>query len=329
MCTAEPRSPVLEVRNLKKHFPVHAGLWRREAGSIRAVDGVSFTLSRGKTLGLVGESGCGKSTTGRAVLRLIEPTSGSVHFKGEDVLRLGSARLKRLRRSLQIIFQDPFASLDPRKTVERIIGEPLHVHTRLGKKEKRELIRRALDSVGLDRGFIGRYPHQLSGGQRQRVGIARALILKPDAVICDEPLSALDVSIQAQIVNLLLDLQETLDLAFLFISHDLSVVKYVSHEIAVMYLGRFVEVAGKNDLFDRRLHPYTEMLLSSVLYPYRIERILSGEMPSGEVPSPLSPPGGCRFHPRCRYRLDLCASIEPPLRSVSDGHLVACHLYAT
>jgi len=315
---------LLSVLELVKHFPVRKGVFGRTVGQVRAVDGITFDIGRGETLGLVGESGCGKTTVGRALLRLTEPTSGSVLFGGVDVATLEGGELRRMRRDMQIIFQDPYSSLNPRMTVGGIVGEGLVVHGIARGRKKEERVRELLGKVGLDPDYINRYPHEFSGGQRQRIGIARALALDPSFLVCDEPTSALDVSIQAQIVNLLVDLKKELGLAYLFISHDLSTVRYISDRVAVMYLGQIVELAETEELFADPLHPYTRALLSAIPVPdpeRRRERIL---LP-GDVPSSVDPPSGCRFHPRCPVAEGRCSSDAPELIS-RDGHPVACHL---
>ncbi len=316
--------PLLDVKNLTKHFPVRKGFFGRVVGAVRAVDDVSFFVRPGETLGLVGESGCGKTTCGRAVLRLIEPTSGSVVFDGKSVTGLPAAELRPLRREMQIIFQDPYASLNPRMTVGAIVGEGLAVHGIGAKPERTDRVRGLLAEVGLNPEHINRYPHEFSGGQRQRIGIARALALRPKFIVCDEPVSALDVSIQSQIVNLLVDLREKMGLAYLFIAHDLSVVEYISDRVAVMYLGEIVETASSADLYREPLHPYTQALLSAVPTPdpkTKRSRIL---LP-GDVPSPLNPPSGCRFHPRCPIAKDRCRAEAPPMKEHAKGHWAACH----
>ena len=320
--------PLLEVRNLVKHFRVAGGLFGGGSGLVRAVDGVSFELRRGETLGLVGESGCGKTTTGRCILQLERPTRGEVIFEGRDLTKLSDDELRAVRRKVQVIFQDPYSSLNPRMTVGQIIAEPLAVHGIVTERKSRaQRVREILTHVGLLPQHAYRYPHQLSGGQRQRVGIARALAVEPALIICDEPVSALDVSIQAQIINLLEDLQAEFGLTYLFVAHDLSVVRHISDRVAVMYLGKIVEITDRKSLYDAPLHPYTKALLSAVPIPdpvleARRERVMLG----GEVPSPLSPPPGCVFHPRCPIAIERCRQEVPELREIRAGHRAACVL---
>jgi oligopeptide transport system ATP-binding protein len=320
--------PLLEVRDLVKHFAVGGGMLSKPAGRVRAIDGVSFSLHKGETLGLVGESGCGKTTTGRCILQLERPTSGSIVFEGIDLVSLDSAALRAVRRRIQVIFQDPYSSLNPRMTVAQILGEPLKVHGIVRDRGERELrVRELLGQVGLLPQHGERYPHQLSGGQRQRVGIARALAMQPALIVCDEPVSALDVSIQAQIINLLEQLQAELGLTYLFIAHDLSVVRHISDRVAVMYLGKIVEIADRRALYEEPLHPYTQALLSAVPIPDpKIEAQRQRTVLRGEVPSPLNPPAGCVFHPRCPLAVSRCSAEVPMLREVRPNHWAACHL---
>ncbi|MCS6801563.1 MAG: dipeptide ABC transporter ATP-binding protein [Chloroflexota bacterium] len=318
---------LLEVKDLKMYFPITSGLiFQRKVADVKAVDGISFSVKRGETLGLVGESGCGKSTTARAILQLYRPTAGSVKFEGKELTKMGGNELRRMRRRMQMIFQDPYASLNPRMSVGSIIGEPLLIHgIAKNKKERQERVQELLRVVGLNPYFVNRYPHEFSGGQRQRIGIARALAVEPLFIACDEPVSALDVSIQAQIINLLEELQEQFGLTYLFIAHDLSVVRHISDRVAVMYLGRIVEIADRNELYENPLHPYTKALLSAVPIPDPVveakrERIIL----TGDVPSPVRPPSGCNFHPRCPIAIPECKEIVPPLEEKTPGHFAAC-----
>ena len=316
---------LLEVTDLKKHYPVRAGILRRAVGTVHAVDGVSFSLGFGETLGLVGESGCGKSTVARSILRLVEPTSGSIRLNGRDITRLRKAELRPNRRSMQIIFQDPFASLNPRMTAGDIVGEPLTVHGLAAGNKKRERVAELFEQVGLRPDQMHNYPHQFSGGQRQRICIARSLSLGPSLIVCDEPVSALDVSIQAQVINLLIDLQRKHHFSYLFIAHDLAVVAHISHRVAVMYLGRVVEIAEKTELFANPRHPYTQALLASVpLADPKTKRLTP--LIEGDVPSPINPPSGCAFHTRCRYAMERCKIETPQLVEVGGVHRVACFL---
>jgi oligopeptide transport system ATP-binding protein len=321
--TQTNRKELLRVENLVKYYPILGGVFLKEVASVKAVDGVSLTVDKGETLGLVGESGCGKTTLGRALLRLEEPTSGSVYFNNKNILDYNPRQLRSLRREMQIVFQDPFSSLNPRKTVAHIIGEPLLVHGMGNRKARNERVLDLLEVVGLRKEHMRRYPHQFSGGQRQRIGVARALALNPKLIVCDEAVSALDVSIQAQVINLLKDLQEEFDLTYLFISHDLSVVEHISDRVAVMYLGKIVESTSSEKLYQKPLHPYTQALLSASPLPdpraSRNRIILKGD-----VPSPIDPPPGCRFHTRCLFARDVCRKREPEYREVDKDHWVAC-----
>ncbi|MCB2147053.1 MAG: dipeptide ABC transporter ATP-binding protein [Deltaproteobacteria bacterium] len=319
-------NPLLTVEDLKVHFPITKGLISRTVGHVYAVDGISFTLAKGETLGLVGESGCGKTTTGLAVLRLIEPTGGRITFAGRDVTAMDHEHLRLLKRDIQFIFQDPYSSLNPRMTVNQIIAEPMTIHRVNAPAERRERVAFLLEKVGLSPEQGRRYPHEFSGGQRQRIGIARALALNPDLVIGDEPVSALDVSIQAQIINLLIELQAEFGLSYIIIAHDLAVVEHLCDRIAVMYLGKIVETAAYGDIYSHPRHPYTQALLSAVPVAdpdIQRQRILL----SGDVPSPIQPPPGCAFHPRCRHRMEHCSRKTPPLKEVAGGHATACFLY--
>jgi oligopeptide transport system ATP-binding protein len=318
---------LLEVRDLKKHFPIKSGVLKRTTGHVYAVDGVSFAIDEGETLGLVGESGCGKSTTGRVLLRLLPATGGEVSFDGLDVMAASRTALQRLRRDMQIVFQDPYACLNPRRTVKNIIAEPLRIHDIGTEAERKRRVFELLETVGLTAEHAERYPHEFSGGQRQRIGVARALALNPRLIICDEPVSALDVSIQAQMINLLEDLQKELKLTYLFIAHDLSVVKHISSRVAVMYLGKIVEVADSTLLYVKPQHPYTEALLSAVPVPKSGARGRKRLILKGDVPSPINPPAGCHFHTRCLYAHQRCRNEVPPLREVTAGHWAACHLH--
>lgn len=318
---------LLKVANLKMHFPIYRGVFQRQVGAVHAVDGVSFEVKSGETLGLVGESGCGKSTTGRTILQLYKPTAGDVLFEDVNLVSLKSEEMRQMRRKMQMIFQDPYASLNPRMTVEQIVGEPLMVHNVAAGAEIHERVAHLLDVVGLNSSFADRYPHEFSGGQRQRIGVARALALQPSFIICDEPISALDVSIQAQVVNLLEELQEQFNLTYLFIAHDLSMVRHISKRVAVMYLGVIVELADRDDLYHSPQHPYTQALLSAVPIPDPVADAARKRKPlEGDVPSPVNPPSGCRFRTRCPIAEKMCAESRPDFREISPGHFVACHL---
>lgn len=320
------KQPLVEIKNLKKYFPIKKGMFKKTVGHVKAVDGLDFTIFKGETLGLVGESGCGKSTTGRTILQLLTPTEGEVLYEGKNLLDMKSAEMRKLRKDLQMVFQDPYASLDPRLTVGELIAEPLQIHQLYQGKERDRRVDELLQVVGLHSYHAKRYAHEFSGGQRQRIGIARALALNPKLIVADEPVSALDVSIQSQVINLLQDLQEQFQLTYLFIAHDLSVVKHISDRVGVMYLGRIVELADKNDLYESPMHPYTKALLSAVPVPNPLikkERIVL----QGDVPSPANPPSGCTFHPRCSECMDICRTEKPAFREI-NGRYVACHLYS-
>ncbi len=320
---------LLRVENLKMYFPITQGIiLQRQVGWVRAVDDISFTVQRGETLGLVGESGCGKSTTGRAILQLYKPSGGTVNFLGKELTTLGGGDLRRMRRQMQMIFQDPYASLNPRMTVGSIVGEPLEIHNLARGREKQARVQELLRIVGLNPYFANRYPHEFSGGQRQRIGIARALAVQPSFIVCDEPISALDVSIQAQVINLLEELQSQFNLTYLFIAHDLSVVRHISDRVAVMYVGKIVELTTRDLLYERPLHPYTRALLSAVPIPDpAIERKRQRMILTGDVPSPVNPPSGCRFHPRCPFAQEVCREKEPALLEVEPNHFAACHFW--
>ena len=316
---------MLTVNGLKKHFPIRGGIFSKIVGYVQAVDGVSFHINKGEIMGLVGESGCGKTTVGRLILGLYGPTAGEIHFEGANISKLSKQEMRNVRRNMQVIFQDPFGSLNPRMTIGNIVGEPLYVHNIAKGKEKEERVINILETVGISSRYMKRYPHEFSGGQRQRIGIARALALNPKLIVCDEPVSALDVSIQAQVINLLEDLQAKFGFTYLFIAHDLSVIKHISDKVAVMYLGKIVELADTEDLYANPLHPYTEALLSAVPLPDPTldrKRIVL----EGDVPSPINPPSGCHFRTRCKYVKPICGEEEPPLMEIVKDHYVACHL---
>ncbi|WP_439610191.1 ABC transporter ATP-binding protein [Reyranella sp.] len=329
--TASPPDTVLKVEDLKIHFPITAGaILRKQVGTVKAVDGVSFSVARGETLGLVGESGCGKSTTGLAILRMLDVTDGKIEFEGEDITRHDRKRMRPIRRRMQMVYQDPYGSLNPRMKVADIVGEPLVVHGMASDQDKyRARVADLLRMVGLLPDMAERYPHEFSGGQRQRIGIARALALEPTLLICDEPVSALDVSIQAQVVNLFMELQERLGLTYIFIAHDLSVVRHISDRIAVMYLGRIAEIATRVQLYKDPLHPYTQALLAAVpIADPELEAARGADIIAGEIPSAMRPPPGCRFHTRCPRAMDVCKTVDPPLIEMADGRAVACHLHS-
>ena len=317
---------LLEVKNLKMYFPVTKGLLRRKIADVKAVDGISFSIRKGETLGLVGETGCGKTTVGRCILRVYRPTEGQIIFEGQDIANLSPSKMRPFRRKMQLIFQDPYGSLNPRQRAGNIVGEPLRVHHLIGDKEEyKERVKQLFTTVELNPEMADRYPHEFSGGQRQRIGIARALACEPSFIVCDEPISALDVSIQAQIINLLQDLQERLGLTYLFIAHDLSVVRHISDRVAVMYLGHIVEITDWEELYENPLHPYTKALLSAVPIPNpAVEKTRERIILRGDVPSPLNPPAGCPFHPRCGMAIDECRQTVPPLNQIAPGHQVAC-----
>jgi oligopeptide transport system ATP-binding protein len=323
---SDKKDVILSVKDLKMHFPIFRGVIQRQVGAVHAVDGISFDIRRGETLGLVGESGCGKSTTGRTILQLYKATAGSVLYNGSDLTKLKNEDMRKMRRHMQMIFQDPYASLNPRMTIRDIVGEPLLVHDVAKGNEIDKRVSELLELVRLNPAFASRYPHEFSGGQRQRVGVARALALQPELIICDEPISALDVSIQAQIVNLLEELQQKLNLTYLFIAHDLSMVRHISNRVAVMYLGVIVEIADKNDLYENPLHPYTQALLSAVPIPDPNKEIRRRIILEGDVPSPVNPPSGCRFRTRCPLAAEICAEKRPEFREISPDHFVACHM---
>lgn len=324
-----PHDVLVKVRDLKKHFPIKRGVFRRQVGAVQAVDGISFDIRRGETLGLVGESGCGKSTAGRTILQLLKPTAGEVHWEGKDLAKIGKSEMRRARRHMQMIFQDPYACLNPRMTVGRIVDEPLRIQGIGSSAERKERVAELLELVGLNPYFVKRYPHEFSGGQRQRIGIARALSTNPSFIVADEPISALDVSIQAQVVNLMDDLKADLGLTYLFIAHDLSMVRYISDRVAVMYLGRIVELGDRDEVYDHPLHPYTKALISAIPIPNpREDAKRQRVILEGEVPSPADPPPACRFHTRCHFVKDICRQVDPETRNfgtAASPHMVACH----
>jgi len=323
------KNTILQVNDLKKYFPINRGFLGRQVGAVKAVDGITFSIQKGETLGMVGESGCGKSTAGRTILQLYQPTDGHVYYEGKDLASLAPEELRQIRPNMQMIFQDPYATLNPRHSVKKIVSEPLIIHGMMkkGSSQLNDRVADLLKLVGLDPAYMRRFPHEFSGGQRQRIGIARVLSLDPNFIVCDEPISALDVSIQAQVVNLLQDLQEQLGVAYLFIAHDLSMVKHISHRIIVMYLGKIMELADQNTLFENPLHPYTQSLISAVPAPNpKTERRRKRFILEGDPPSPANPPSGCVFHTRCPLAFDECIKTEPEFREISPGHFVACHL---
>lgn len=328
MCEVKSSEYILEIKGLKKFFPVKKGIFGKKKGYNKAVDDVSFEIKKGETLGLVGESGCGKTTCGRTILRLYEPTGGKIIYDGVDITELSLSQMMSYRKKMQIIFQDPYASLDPRMTVGDIVGEAIDIHKIMGSKERNERVQYLLQRVGLSSEHANRYPHEFSGGQRQRIGIARALAVQPEFIVCDEPISALDVSIQAQIVNMLEDLQRDMGLTYLFIAHDLSMVKHISNRVGVMYLGKLVEIAESNELYTNPEHPYTQALLSAIPIPDPDDSMMKKRIIlQGEIPSAIDPPPGCRFKKRCRYSKEICNSEEPVLKEISLGHFAACHLF--
>lgn len=318
---------LIEIKNLKKYFPIKKGLFNKVVGNVKAVDDVSFTINKGETLGLVGESGCGKTTTGRTIMKLYEPTAGEIIFHGTDIAKYTPKQMREYRKKMQMIFQDPYASLNSRMTVGDIIGEAIDIHDLMKGKEREDRVRYLLNRVGLNSDHASRYPHEFSGGQRQRVGIARALAVEPEFIICDEPISALDVSIQAQVVNMLEELQEDLGLTYLFIAHDLSMVKHISNRIGVMYLGKLVEIGESNELYSNPVHPYTQALLSAIPIPDPDEAATNQRIVlEGDIPSPIDPPPGCRFKNRCRYAKPICSEVDPEMKDLGGGHFAACHL---
>jgi oligopeptide transport system ATP-binding protein len=329
MSEANGREVLVRVKGLKKYFPIRRGVFKRQVGAVQAVDGVTFDIYKGETLGLVGESGCGKSTTGRSILQLWEPTAGEVYFDGTELTALHRSEMRKARRHMQMIFQDPYASLNPRMTVASIVGEPLSIHNIGDSASRKERVQELLTLVGLNPYFVSRYPHEFSGGQRQRIGVARALATNPSFIVADEPISALDVSVQAQVVNLLDDLSDKLGLTYLFIAHDLSMVRYISDRVAVMYLGRIVELSERDNVFEKPLHPYTQALLSAIPIPDPAKEAKRKRLIlEGDVPSPANPPSGCRFHPRCRYATQICREEDPEFRNLTTDnseHWVACH----
>lgn len=324
----EDKKTLIEIKNLKKYFELNKGILANKKSFVKAVDDISFAINKGETLGLVGESGCGKTTVGRTIIKLYNPTAGQIIYDGKDISKLSAKEIMPYRRKIQMIFQDPYASLDARMTIGDIIGEPMDIHGLMRGKEREERIQYLLNKVGLNKDHASRYPHEFSGGQRQRIGIARALAVEPDFIVCDEPISALDVSIQAQVVNMLEDLQRDLGLTYLFIAHDLSMVKHISSRIGVMYLGKLVEIGYSNELYKKPLHPYTQALLSAIPVPDpELSAVNKRIMLEGEIPSPIDPPPGCRFKGRCRHAKAICSEVEPVLKDLGNNHCIACHLY--